>query len=132
MTPVSYRCNPGLWGGPIGSQTSWEKRCVSSAKAIKPASRAALAIAESFVTARRQGRALPAFPGVIPQTLDVAYACQEAAIEQWPDAIAGWKVGRVAAEFKTWVNESRLAGPIFAQAVWRVETDTEIGVPVFD
>src|SRR5687768_11144736 len=56
------------------------------------------AIAASFVRARLQARALEDFPGRVPDTLEAAYACQDAAIAQWPDRLVGWKIGYIAPE----------------------------------
>jgi len=39
--------------------------------------------------------ALQDYPGPLPATLAEAYARQDAAINLWPDDIAGWKVGGV-------------------------------------
>ena len=50
-------------------------------------------VAERFVAARLAARALPDYPGPLPETLTEAYARQDAAITLWPDSIAGWKVG---------------------------------------
>lgn len=73
------------------------------------------AIAESFVGARRQGRALPGFPGDIPDDLITAYRVQDLAIAQWPDEVVGWKVGFIAAERRDGSGDERLLGPIFAR-----------------
>jgi len=71
-------------------------------------------IARRLVQARRQATALPRYPGTIPQSLDAGYACQDAAIELWSSPIAGWKVGRIPAEWEAKLGEERLVGPIFA------------------
>jgi 2-keto-4-pentenoate hydratase len=71
------------------------------------------AIARAFVEARREARALPDFPGVIPSDLASAYAIQDAAIQFYGDEIAGWKVGRIAPELQDRFGAERLAGPIF-------------------
>ena len=44
----------------------------------------AATIAEQFVRARLESRALKNYPGVVPPDLDAAYRCQESAIERWP------------------------------------------------
>ena len=56
----------------------------------------AATIAEQFVRARLEGRALQNYPGVVPPDLEAAYRCQEAAIERWPERVGGWKVARIA------------------------------------
>jgi len=52
-------------------------------------------VARSFVEARLDARALPAYPGELPTTLADGYAIQELAIGLYPDTIVGWKVGRI-------------------------------------
>jgi 2-keto-4-pentenoate hydratase len=75
--------------------------------------------AASLVGARLAGKALRAFPGPLPADARAAYACQDEAIELWPDKIAGWKVGLVAANLTQGWGEDRVTGPIFAGAVRR-------------
>ena len=75
-------------------------------------------IAQRFVQARLGAAALPDYPGPLPATLADAYAVQEAAIELWPDEIAGWKVGRIATpDLQARFGADRLAGPIFSRNV---------------
>src|SRR5688572_12366297 len=74
-------------------------------------------IAKRFVTARQTGGSLPAFPGTLPPDLASAYACQDAAIELVPDAIAGWKVGLIGKDAAAVFKQDRLAGPIFSSSV---------------
>lgn len=86
-------------------------------------------IARTFVDARRNGRALTAYPGVEPASLDAAYAIQDEAIAAWPDRIAGWKLGRINAPHDARFGAGRLAGPIFSRAVWTAGTlPTRFGV----
>jgi 2-keto-4-pentenoate hydratase len=77
----------------------------------------AAAIAQSFVAARLSGQPLGGFPGRMPADLAAAYACQDAAIELWPDTIAGWKVGLIGQPQATVFQQDRLAGPIFRRAL---------------
>lgn len=77
-------------------------------------------IARAFVEARRNGRALSPYPGPHPGSLDDAYRIQDEAIAAWPDRIAGWKLGRINAPHDARFGAGRLAGPIFAGAVWTV------------
>jgi len=74
-----------------------------------------LQVASRFVAARLAARALDHYPGVLPDTLDTAYARQDAAIGLWPDALAGWKVGRIPDAWLERLGEDRLMGPIFAR-----------------
>lgn len=78
----------------------------------------ALRVAEAFVRARRDGRALSEYPGQIPETLDRAYAVQDAAIELRDVAVGGWKVGRISPPQEGF---DRLAGPIFADQIVRAD-----------
>ena len=70
-------------------------------------------VARRFVTARRAARALNEFPGSIPVDMAAGYLIQEAAIELWPDEIAGWKVGRIPAELQASLAADRVMGPVF-------------------
>jgi 2-keto-4-pentenoate hydratase len=74
-------------------------------------------IAAQLVSARRQGAALPCFPGRLPTDLAQAYAIQRAAIERWPEAIAGWKVGRLTPRLASQFGVERFVGPIFDSGV---------------
>ena len=87
-------------------------------------------LARALTGARRAARALPAFPGAAPATLAEAYDVQEAGIGLWPDAVAGWKVGRVPDALQARLGEERLAGPIFARAV-RAASNGAVDAPVF-
>ena len=75
-------------------------------------------IALAFTAARREARALAAYPGAQPESLAAAYAVQDDAIAAWPDRIAGWKLGRINAPHDARFGAGRLAGPIFAHNVW--------------
>ena len=73
-------------------------------------------IAQGFVSARLAATALPGFPGTLPDSLEAAYACQDAAIALWPDEVAGWKVGRIVPPWLARFTAGRLIGPIFRSA----------------
>ncbi|HEX6833488.1 MAG TPA: 2-keto-4-pentenoate hydratase, partial [Rudaea sp.] len=90
------------------------------------------AIAHAFVQARRDGRALPGFPGTIPTSLADAYRVQDAAIRRWNDAIVGWKVGYIAPELREPGGDERLVGPIFAHQLQHALTQQTVDFPVFD
>jgi 2-keto-4-pentenoate hydratase len=75
-------------------------------------------IARAFVGARRSGCALDGYPGLQPESLEAAYAIQDEAIAAWPDRIAGWKLGRIAAPHDARFGAGRLAGPIFSRNLW--------------
>jgi 2-keto-4-pentenoate hydratase len=84
-------------------------------------------IAQSFVDARRAGRALSGYPGTVPTALADAYAVQDAAIALNEAEIGGWKVGRINPPID---GVDRLAGPIFTRQI--VEATPEpVAMPVF-
>lgn len=87
-------------------------------------------VAERFVAARLSARALPDYPGPLPETLADAYARQDAAIALWPDATAGWKVGGVADSWAALLGESRLVGPIFRRHVWHFQAGAVTPLPI--
>lgn len=89
----------------------------------------AKAVARRLVEARLAARPLVGLPGPMPQTLAEAYQIQDAAIALWPDAIAGWKVGRVPAEPGEAASSQRLAGPIFRRQVRQAQA-RETAFPV--
>ena len=73
----------------------------------------AATIAGRFLAARRAAQGLEDYPGPLPQTLDGAYAIQDAAIAAWDRPVLGWKVGRVPPPLIERFGTDRLAGPIF-------------------
>lgn len=88
-------------------------------------------IAQSFVAARRQARALAGYPGPLPETLDSAYQIQDIAIEQWGQRIGGWKVGRLPLDLEERFGSDRLAGPIFLPAINEVASGSTVDMPIF-
>jgi 2-keto-4-pentenoate hydratase len=89
-------------------------------------------IARRFVRARLEAVALDVFPGSPPQSLDEAYAIQDAAIAEWPDPVCGWKVGRIAEPLAGQFGADRLVGPIFARGVREARGDDVVRFPVFE
>jgi len=87
-------------------------------------------IAQNFVAARRDARALSDYPGVIPSHLSDSYAIQDEAIRLWDRPIAGWKIGRLAPERQAEHATERLAGPVFDTVV--KSATGEVDIPVFD
>ncbi|PKP90542.1 MAG: hypothetical protein CVT77_14820, partial [Alphaproteobacteria bacterium HGW-Alphaproteobacteria-16] len=53
------------------------------------------AIAEAFVSARKEMRSLPEYPGTVPTSIGDAYAIQDRALTLAEGEVAGWKVGRI-------------------------------------
>jgi 2-keto-4-pentenoate hydratase len=87
-------------------------------------------IADAFVAARRDGTAMSAYPGELPQTLADAYAIQALAIDRWPDAIGGWKVARINDPWRERLQADRYIGPIFARTI--VDAGFVSKVPVYE
>jgi 2-keto-4-pentenoate hydratase len=92
----------------------------------------AAAIAEQFVRARLAGRALRQYPGVAPADLEAAYRCQDAALELWPERVAGWKVARIPPAQQTQYAEERLIGPAFRMNIHRARNGVAVECPVFE
>ena len=70
-----------------------------------------------FVRARLRAQPLAEYPGNMPESLAEAYAIQGRAIGLWPDALAGWKVGRINPPWDSAYGTDRLAGPIFRSQI---------------
>lgn len=87
-------------------------------------------IAQNFVSARREARALSDYPGQIPAVLTESYAIQEEAIRLWDRPVVGWKIGRLAPERQAEHGTERLAGPVFDTLFKPSEGEVEI--PVFE
>jgi len=82
-----------------------------------------------FVGKRAAALGFPDYPGPLPTTLDEAYAVQLAAIAQWPDGVAGWKVGRIPPALSGTLGADRFIGPVFGGDI--VQAETETGFPAF-
>ena len=96
-----------------------------AATAFDPAS-----VARQFVEARLAGRPLAAFPGPLPADLAQGYLAQEQAIGLWPDAVVGWKVGRIPPELQAELGAERVSGPIFSRHVSTADPRTPTALPV--
>lgn len=90
-----------------------------------------LGTADTFVAARRAGRAIASYPGRPPVDFASAYAIQEQAIALDGRAVAGWKVGRVHPPQSVAHGTDRLAGPIFADTVSAATSGASVTMPVF-
>ena len=90
------------------------------------------AISERLVAARTNAEALRDFPGLLPETLEDAYAIQTASIRRWPDAIGGWKVGMVPDAYRETLAAQRLTGPIFDSSIFGIKPDSSRTMPIFD
>lgn len=89
------------------------------------------AISRALRGARLAKTALAGFPGPLPKTLDAAYQIQSLSIQEWPDQIAGWKVGGVPERFQGRFKAERLAGPIFSRQVIRAPAAKPVQMPAF-
>lgn len=94
---------------------------------MEPVELNAAEIAQHFVKARGEGRALGRYPGTPPRDLDEAYRIQDAAIALTGTRVAGWKVGKIAPPLG---GVNRLAGPIFAPQIV-AEAAEPVAMPVF-
>jgi 2-keto-4-pentenoate hydratase len=72
-------------------------------------------VAAELVAARREGRGLSGFPGVIPASMADAYQIQDLAMSRWQDSLVGWKIGYIAPDRRTAGDPDRLVGPIWRQ-----------------
>lgn len=87
--------------------------------------------AEAFVAARREARALPAYPGALPASLAEAYRVQDHALALSAKTVGGWKVGRILPPVAEAVGSDRLAGPIFADSILHAG-EAPLAMSVFD
>ncbi|MGR6329176.1 2-keto-4-pentenoate hydratase [Sphingomonas sp. XXL09] len=85
-------------------------------------------IADAFVAARRDGIALPDYPGDVPATLADAYRVQDHALSLASGTVAGWKVGRINPPID---GIDRLSGPIFADQVIDAQNGDIVAMPIF-
>ncbi|NVE94461.1 2-keto-4-pentenoate hydratase [Altererythrobacter lutimaris] len=90
------------------------------------------AISEILREARKKARALPGFPGDVPDTLEEAYAIQDASRQAWPDTLIGWKVGGMSAGAAERFGTSRLAGPIFSRTLQNAKAGERTRMPAFE
>jgi len=133
MTPVSFiqQLTANLEWAVCGNAAERQDQSMGGTDESIGETGRADAIARQFVEARRDGLALRDFPGAIPPTLDDAYRVQDSAIRNWPDRIAGWKVGYIAPELREAEGDERLVGPIFAGQLQLAEPGTSLDFPVF-
>ena len=77
--------------------------------------------AQSIREARRSGALLDTLaPNHQPRSLEEGYAIQRTATAQWPDKIAGWKVGATSKEVQALLGISEPAyGPVFKNDVFQ-------------
>lgn len=133
MTPVSLFLKTIYNQGVISNKVTVDKRMNPPSRTAKQQSRrgATQEIAKRLVESRRSARALSGFPGTVPASLDDAYRIQDIAIELWGERIGGWKVGRIPLDLEDQFGIDRLAGPIFASTIHRVDAGTTVDMPIF-
>ncbi|MEY3235509.1 2-keto-4-pentenoate hydratase [Aquidulcibacter sp.] len=90
------------------------------------------AIAAAFRNARLTNTALTCFPGRIPSVVAESYDIQRAAIASWPDAICGWKVGRILGDLVNVHGADRLIGPIFRKSLQISKGDVCVSFSAID
>jgi 2-keto-4-pentenoate hydratase len=83
-------------------------------------------IAAELVAARREGRSVTRFPGLVPASMAEAYRIQELAMSRWQDSLVGWKIGYISADWRMAGDPDRLVGPIWRQQCHQSE---EQGIP---
>jgi 2-keto-4-pentenoate hydratase len=88
-------------------------------------------IVETFVSARWHAKAIREYPGPLPADIESAYRCQEAALRQWPDRVAGWKVARIGETWRDRYRDERLIGPVLNRNVRRAQLGEHVECPVF-
>ena len=89
------------------------------------------AISSTLLEARRKASALPKFPGEVPETLDEAYAIQDASRAGRGCDVAGWKVGGIPPELRDTYGAAFLVGPIFTDTVVTAQPGERTAMPVF-
>ncbi|GGB71485.1 2-keto-4-pentenoate hydratase [Blastomonas aquatica] len=89
-------------------------------------------VAMAFVSARREARALDAYPGIKPQELQAAYTIQDRAIVLDGRQVIGWKVGRINPPLDGQLGANRLSGPIFADSIVDGADGSMPDMPVFE
>jgi 2-keto-4-pentenoate hydratase len=65
-------------------------------------------VAAVLVAARREGRSLTRFPGVVPASMAEAYRIQELAMSLWQDSLVGWTIGYISADRRSVGDPGRL------------------------
>ena len=89
-------------------------------------------ISAAFLAARREGRALPEYPGKVPPTLADAYAVQARSVAAWGEPVVGFKVGGIPAMWREQYPSPWLAGPVFESALLHADGDKAVEVGVFE
>jgi 2-keto-4-pentenoate hydratase len=133
MTPVSLFCKTIYNCRVRSNKNKANARMTSPTRTGKQlfSHDVARAIAQRFVESRRGARALGAYPGTIPASLDEAYRIQDIAIELWGKRVGGWKVGRIPLDLEERFESDRLAGPIFSTTIHQVDAGTILEMPIF-
>ncbi|MGA0565281.1 2-keto-4-pentenoate hydratase [Ancylobacter sp. VNQ12] len=88
--------------------------------------------AAQFVSARSDGRALSGFPGVLPGSLEEAYAVQDEVLRLTTRRLGGWKVAMIPPAFHARYSAERLVGPVFADLVQTVTDGGAVDALIFE
>lgn len=88
-------------------------------------------ISDAFISARRSARALHAFPGEVPTSLEAAYAVQAHSIMRWGEPVVGFKVGGIGPSWRVRYPSDWLAGPVFPSHIIHSNDTNLVDVPVF-
>ena len=86
------------------------------------------AIAKDLVAARRERRALAAYPGPLPTDLITAYRVQEIAMGMMALPLGGWRLISVPQAFRAALHSDRFAGPIFGPHIYRAQGNAPVPV----
>lgn len=89
-------------------------------------------IASKLLAARRSATPLDSFPGEVPGDLETAYAIQDELRRQSGRTLAGWKVAMIQPQLRQQLGGDRLAGPLFADNIWKAEPGKAVQVAVFE
>lgn len=89
-------------------------------------------VSDALLAARRDCTPLSAFPGVLPTTLDDAYAVQARSTGLWGDELVGYKVGGIPPAHRPDYEGTWLAGPIFAGQTQSVDDGGRVEVTVYE
>jgi len=53
-------------------------------------------------------------------------------MSQWPDEVAGWKVGGIPEHLRAKLGADWLVGPIFGRSVKRADGDASVAMPIYE
>lgn len=93
-------------------------------------------ISAEFVAARRAGKSVQAFPGIVPESMAQAYQVQAMSLAAWAqspgETPAGWKIGGVPPHLLESLGTTRLVGPAFPSGIKAATPGSVIEMPIFE